>query len=1005
MADPAQPEAIGADALVGRLLAGQYRVDARIGAGAMGFVYRARHEMLHQDFAVKVLSRALSDDPEARRRFLAEAKVLTGIVHPAVVQVRHFGEEDGLVYLVMDLCSGETLQARLAREGALDARRAAGIAVRILEALEAAHARGVVHRDLKPANIMVSSSTEAGRDGVDDVRVLDFGLARILEPQDFTSAGLFASTRSDVTTEGKIVGTVAYMSPEQLHENASIDGRSDLFSVGVVLYEMLSGKRPFEGTSTISVALHILKEDPPPPRAPEALPAVAAPLRAVVARALAKDPDHRYPSAGAFAGALRAAVPGGSVLAPTAAAPRPHAPGRPRPAAPRRRRRRRGLLAGLALLVVAGAVGGALRWRHASEVSDVREAAHAALETGHLDRAVDGFGRLIADGDATGEDHLLRGEALTEMGDADAMLDLQHASDLLPGPRVWLAQAAALRVLPLQDKGPKLARMYDRLYAAQAAAGDLVDDVTVERARLQISLRDYLRALEDASRLEGRSPSDARAALLRGEVELTKAEEATEELRSLASGGEAPGGAKQEELEVRVRTAAERAQALAAEAARDPDLAEASLLAGLALGYLEAGARRRGDEPIWKRFARSSEKELAEAVRRAERRPAYHGQGRALARYYGVWARKRDSLRDHEGALEPARRALERHRTTHSFNLYTEELKSSGRYEEAIREYQSPWAATDPNAAFFVAFCHQMLGLRAATRGDVRAALAAYQSAVSEYTAVVDRKDRDGQSPEGELPYAAQTHVWRSLLFPAGPQREPDLDAAKALFGRIPTSTNFSVLERRSEYYTARGQHAAALEDIRRVVAGQQGLQLTAYRRFVRSLLDVAEELAAHPPGDALATALQAVQEAQALPSRQMPEQTEVHLLQAEALTRLARLAAGSPEGAQAAEAALANADLAEASLPEAGAEPGLVARLRAEIHHARAAAHLARGAVRDAHREARSAVDLREAEERARRWTPDPRWYDDLAEAARAAGHPEEAQRAGDRARQLRGS
>src|SRR5438876_1046654 len=180
MADASSTRPPKDDPLIGKTLGGHYRVEARIGSGAMGVVYRARHTLLDQEFAVKVLAEGVGADSEVRRRFLLEAKSLTFFTHKHAVQVRHCGEDDGLLYLAMDLVRGETLAALLERERPLPEARAAGIALQLLDALDEAHRAGIVHRDLKPGNIMVE--TARGERGVpeDRVRVLDFGLARIV---------------------------------------------------------------------------------------------------------------------------------------------------------------------------------------------------------------------------------------------------------------------------------------------------------------------------------------------------------------------------------------------------------------------------------------------------------------------------------------------------------------------------------------------------------------------------------------------------------------------------------------------------------------------------------------------------------------------------------------------------------------------------------------------------------------------------------------------------------
>ena len=213
---------------------------------------------------------------------------------PNVVPVRHFGEEDGLLYLVMDLCEGESLRDLLDREGRLPADRAVPIALQVLLGLDAAHWEGVVHRDVKPANILVMPR-DPDRGGPERVQVVDFGLALVAE-----SAAVLGP-RSSAT--GTIAGTVAYMSPEQVRADADVDARSDLFSVGSVLYEMLGGRPPFEGPSTLTVAMGVLEQSPPP-LPEEGRHGVPAPVSAVCLRALGKDRERRW-TACEMADALR----------------------------------------------------------------------------------------------------------------------------------------------------------------------------------------------------------------------------------------------------------------------------------------------------------------------------------------------------------------------------------------------------------------------------------------------------------------------------------------------------------------------------------------------------------------------------------------------------------------------------------------------------------------------------------------------------------------------------
>ncbi|MFM8979435.1 MAG: protein kinase domain-containing protein [Planctomycetia bacterium] len=279
-----------------RTLGGHYRLLRKLGEGAFGEVYAARHELLGQDFAVKLLKPELCSQQEVRDRFLDEARALIRFSHPNVVQLRHVGEQDGRLYLVMDFVRGEPLSELLAREGPLAEARALALVQQVLQGLAAAHAVGIVHRDLKPGNLMV----ERRADGSERVHILDFGLSKLSA----AGEGLESAHRS---LSGTIVGTLAYMSPEQLQGQA-VDPRSDVFAAGLVLMEMLQGRHPYAGESGIMVAARLLR-DPLPPLAPEVAARTSAATRDTLARALERDREARWASATHFAEALKAKGP------------------------------------------------------------------------------------------------------------------------------------------------------------------------------------------------------------------------------------------------------------------------------------------------------------------------------------------------------------------------------------------------------------------------------------------------------------------------------------------------------------------------------------------------------------------------------------------------------------------------------------------------------------------------------------------------------------------------
>jgi serine/threonine-protein kinase len=262
-----------------------YRVTAKLGEGGMGEVWRATDTKLGRDVALKILPASFASDPARMARFEREAKVLASLNHPRIAQI--YGVEEGT--LVMELVEGEPLK------GPLPVEKAVEYAGQILDALDAAHKKGIVHRDLKPANILVT------RQGI---KLLDFGLAKL---KDGPISKLDETVTRGLTQQGQILGTLQYMSPEQLNGN-EVDPRSDLFSFGCVLYEMLSGKRAFEGKSAASVIAAVLEREPEPLKA-------TPPLERVVKRALAKDPEQRFQTARDLKAALSWALDNAPALA------------------------------------------------------------------------------------------------------------------------------------------------------------------------------------------------------------------------------------------------------------------------------------------------------------------------------------------------------------------------------------------------------------------------------------------------------------------------------------------------------------------------------------------------------------------------------------------------------------------------------------------------------------------------------------------------------------------
>ncbi len=261
------------------IIDGRYRVISRLGSGGMADVYLAQDQLLGRDVAVKVLHHHFAEDQEFVERFRREASSAAALSHPNIVAIFDRGEWNGTYYIAMEYVAGRPLKAVVREQGALDPAAAIEIVVQILRAARFAHKRGVIHRDLKPHNVILD---EEGR-----ARVTDFGIAR---------AGA-----SDMTLTGSIMGTAQYLSPEQA-QGLTVSASSDLYSIGVILYKLLAGVVPFEGDTAVAIAFKQVSAEPYPPSALN--PALPASLDAVVLRALAKDPAHRYANADELIAAL-----------------------------------------------------------------------------------------------------------------------------------------------------------------------------------------------------------------------------------------------------------------------------------------------------------------------------------------------------------------------------------------------------------------------------------------------------------------------------------------------------------------------------------------------------------------------------------------------------------------------------------------------------------------------------------------------------------------------------
>lgn len=317
---------------------GPYVIVSLAGAGGMGEVYRARDGRLNREVAIKVLPAAFARDPERLRRFQQEAQAVAALNHPNILAIHDFGDHEGSPYIVTEFLEGETLRDRM-RPGALPMRKATEYGEQVARGLAAAHEKGIVHRDLKPENIFIT------RDG--RVKILDFGLAKLARSEGIPATD--AETLVSQTEPGVVMGTAGYMSPEQV-KGQTADQRSDLFSFGAILYEMLSGRRAFRGDTSVETMSAILKEDPP--ELTETNRSVPPVMERIVRHCLEKNPEERFQSARDVAFNLQSLS--GSTSQVAAIAPASRAPARAG---------RMAAVAGASLIVLAGVfwAGGALR--------------------------------------------------------------------------------------------------------------------------------------------------------------------------------------------------------------------------------------------------------------------------------------------------------------------------------------------------------------------------------------------------------------------------------------------------------------------------------------------------------------------------------------------------------------------------------------------------------------------------------------------------------------------
>ncbi len=327
--------------MVGEVLSDRYELEELVGSGGMSSVYRAHDRLLHRKVALKVLHEQYTGDAEYVDRFRAEARTVATLSHPNIVTVIDRGEHDGRQFIVFEYVEGEDLKQLIQRSGRVPVATALELAIQISEGLSFAHRQGLVHRDVKPQNVLMNGDGRA--------KVTDFGIARSLE------------VRQGLTQTGTVLGTSDYIAPEQA-QGGRVDEHTDVYSLGVVLYELLTGEVPFTGENFVAVAMRHINEPPPPIRDRRA--DVSPRLEEAVQKAMAKDPGDRFPTMAAFRRELeqcRAELQGATQVISPARAPR------------RSRRRRRGvspwpLLLVLTALIAIGAVVAALAWHSGTNV-------------------------------------------------------------------------------------------------------------------------------------------------------------------------------------------------------------------------------------------------------------------------------------------------------------------------------------------------------------------------------------------------------------------------------------------------------------------------------------------------------------------------------------------------------------------------------------------------------------------------------------------------------------